>query len=151
MKSNNIVAIIVLLLIVGGSAFFAGTKYQQKKTVSQFSQRTGLNGTSGRGIGNTAGQANRGGNAFRQTIGEIISADDKSITVKLADGSSKIILLSDTTVINQATAATKTDLKVGTKVAVMGDQNTDGSVTGRNIEINPRSITVTPTITPTTK
>lgn len=147
MKSNNIIAIIVLLVVVGIGAFFGGTKYQQRKTVSQFSQRTGQN-MMGR-IGNTAGQANRGGNGFRQTIGEIISVDDKSITVKLTDGSSKIVLLADTTTIGQFTPATKTDLKVGIKVAVMGDQNTDGSVTGRNIQINPNIPSISPTVTPT--
>lgn len=154
MKPNQIISIVVLVIVASVASFFVGTKYQQRKNISQFNQRTGLNtqGMMGRNTGNTTGQTNRGQAAgFRQTIGEIISADDKSVTVKLTDGSSKIVLLSDTITINQATAATKTDLKVGTKVAVMGDQNTDGSVTGRNIEINPRSITVTPTVTPPTK
>jgi hypothetical protein len=154
MKSNQIIATLVLLVVVGAAAFFGGVKFQQLRTVSQFGQRTGLNtqGMMGRNAGNATGQANRGQAAgFRQTTGEIISIDDKSMTVKLTDGSSKIVLFSDTTTVNQATAATKTDLKVGTKVAVMGDQNTDGSVTGRNIEINPRSIIVTPTVTPTAK
>jgi len=144
MKTNQIISIIVLLILVGIGAFFGGTKYQQKKTVSQFSQRTGQN-MMGRNTGNITGQANRGGAVFRQTIGEIINADDKSITVKLTDDSSKIVLLSDTISVSQFTQATKTDLKIGTKVAVMGDQNTDGSITGRNIEINPIIPSVTPT------
>jgi len=144
MKTNQIISIVVLIVVASAASFFIGTKYQQRKTVSQFSQRIGQN-MMGRGDNNSS-QANRGGNAFRQTIGEIISADDKSITVKLVDGSSKIILFADTTTINQSTEAAKTDLKVGTKVAVMGDQNTDGSVIGRNIEINPRVVTITPPI-----
>jgi hypothetical protein len=147
MKTNQIIAIFVILLIIGVGAFFGGTKYQQRKNISQFSQQIGQN-MMGRGDNNT-GQNNRGGNGFRQTIGEIISADDKSITVKLTDGSSKIVLFSNSTVINQATVATKSDLKLGTKVAVMGDQNTDGSVTGRNIQINPNIPSISPTITPT--
>lgn len=148
MKPNQIIATLVLLIVVGVGAFFGGTKYQQSKTASQFSQRTGLNSAVGqgmaRGTGAGTGQANRQGNNFRQTIGDIINSDDKSITVKLADGSSKIVLLSDTTVINQSTSATKADLKTGTKVAVVGSQNTDGSITGQTININPRVPTVTP-------
>ena len=150
MKSNQIISIVILLVIFSGASFFAGTKYQQSKITSQFTQRTGANGFTGQGMmnrnsGNTTGQANRGQiTSFRQTIGEIISVDDKSITVKLTDGSSKIILFSDSTVVNQTSTATKTDLKVGTKVAVMGDTNTDGSITSKTIDINP-IVPITPT------
>jgi len=152
MKLNQIITTLVLLVVVGVGAFFGGTKYQQKKVTSQFTQRTGANSAIGQGMnrsagntGNTTGQANRGQTAgFRQTVGEIINADDKSITVKLTDGSSKIILFSDSTVVNQTSTATKTDLKVGTKVAVMGDTNTDGSITSKTIDINP-AVPATPT------
>ena len=155
MKPNQIISITVLVLLVSFTSFFAGTKYQQKKTISNFSQqvsnREGQN--IGRGNGQGMGRENNVDTTktrgqmpgFRQTIGEIISADDKSITVKLTDGSSKIILISDSTTVNQSSPAAKSDLKVGIKVAVMGDSNTDGSVTSRNIEINPHITTVTPT------
>ena len=153
MKANNIIVIVVLLAIVGAGAFWGGTKYQQKKITSQFSQRVGLNDASGQGMGrgiNNDIAKNRGQTpGFRQTIGEIISVDDKSMTVKLVDGSSKIVLFSDSTVVNQSVEASKNDLKIGIKVAVMGDQNTDGSVTSKNIEINPHVATISPTVTPT--
>ena len=153
MKINQIISILVLLIIVGAGAFWGGTKYQQKKITSQFSQRAGLNDTFGQGMGrgiNNDIAKNRGQTpGFRQTIGEIISVDDKSMTVKLVDGSSKIVLFSDSTVVNQSVEASKNDLKIGIKVAVMGDQNTDGSVTSKNIEINPHVATISPTVTPT--
>lgn len=139
MKLNQIISTLVLLIVVGVGAFFGGTKYQQSKINSQFTQRTGDIGQ-GMGRNNTVDTTvkNRGQvTGFRQTVGEIISADDKSVTVKLTDGSSKIILLSDSTVVNQTATASKTDLKVGTKVAVMGDTNTDGSITSKTIDINP--------------
>jgi hypothetical protein len=67
--------------------------------------------------------------------------DDSSITVKTTDGSSKIVLLSDSTTINQSVAAAKTDLAVGTQVKVDGATDTNtGSVTGDRIEINPTMI-----------
>ncbi|NCB26825.1 MAG: hypothetical protein EOM62_15350 [Bacteroidia bacterium] len=68
------------------------------------------------------------------------------MTVKLADGSSRIVLFSDSTTVNQSVAASKNDLKVGLNVAVRGDQNSDGSVTSTNIEINPHVATITPTV-----
>jgi hypothetical protein len=137
----------IISLIIG---LTLGIFYQKSKTPSfssngqfQMVNRTG-NNTAG-ATGN--GQRARGQTGFRQTIGEILSADDKSITIKMSDGSSKIVLISDTTTINQTATATKIDLKVGATVAVMGDQNTDGSITGKTIDLNPR----VPSITPATK
>lgn len=119
---------ILLLTIIGSSAFFSGMKYQQSKQKTAFAQVRGFAGV------RDGSQTGRSG--FRPVNGEIIGTDSNSITVKLTDGSSKIVVLSDKTVINQATAATKDDLKVGTKVAVFGQENSDGSVTAQNIELN---------------
>jgi hypothetical protein len=154
MKSNQIIAVIVLLLVVAIGSFFGGTKYQQNKTFSNFRQQMVGGNNLPQGMGRNAQNIdltkNRGQIAsFRQTIGEIISIDDKTITVKLADGGSKIVLISETTKINQSVAATKTDLVVGTKIMVNGETNTDGSITSRNIEINPAVVTLT--ATPTVK
>ena len=152
---------VVLLIVVAIASFFGGTRYQQRKSISGFNRQDAAFEGRGQGMGQGMGQGtnrgmgqgaadttkNRGQTpGFRQTVGEIISADDKSVTVKLADGSSKIILISESTTINQSTAAAKTDLKVGTKVAVNGDTNTDGSVTSKNIEINPHIATITPAV-----
>jgi hypothetical protein len=117
---------IILAVIVGAGGFFAGMKYQQSKS-PRFSNF--------QGAGN--GQFQQRTQGFRLVNGEIISADDKSITVKLQDGSSKIILLSDTATISKSADATKADLKVGEKVAAFGTENSDGSVTAQNIQLNP--------------
>ncbi|MEM3112690.1 MAG: DUF5666 domain-containing protein [Candidatus Anstonellales archaeon] len=127
MKNGKMIATIaVLILLVGGGSFFAGMKYQQPKRPQ------------GR-FGNFQGQAGQFGQrqGFRPVNGEIISVDDKSITVKLADNSSKIVLLTDTTTINKTSPGSKEDLKVGEKVAAFGTENSDGSVTAQNIQINP--------------
>ena len=128
---NSIIITIIVALVVGGGAFFGGMKYQQSKQPSFMRQ----GGAGTQGI--RTGANNRIGAGFRPVNGEIISADDKSITVKLQDGSSKIILFSDKTEINKAAEATKDDLKTGEKVAVFGQENSDGSVTAQNIQINP--------------
>jgi hypothetical protein len=126
---KNIIITIVVAIVVGAGAFFGGMKYQQGKTASQFRQFAG-----GR-----LGQGTRGGNAqgFRPVNGDIISADNNSITVKMSDGSSKIVILTDNTAISQSSSAGKLDLKVGEKVAVFGTANSDGSVTAQNVQINP--------------
>ena len=139
---NNYVMTGILVLVFAGVGFFGGMKYQQSKSTSltsQFGNRQGMmrngqfcNATTG--TTKTTG-ANRGG--FKPVAGEIISADDKSITVKLQDDSSKIVLINDKTQINKAQTVTKSELKVGEKVSVFGSENTDGSVTAQNVQLNP--------------
>ncbi len=138
-KTDQKTIIFVLLLVIfSGISFFAGTKYQQSK-VPNFANRDFRQqmGAGPNGFGNGNGAANRQRFGGGQIMGEILSQDDKSITVKLADGSSKIILFSSNTSINKASEATQTDLKVGEKVAVFGTTNSDGSVTAQNIQLNP--------------
>lgn len=129
MKNNNLIITILIVIIVAGGSFFAGMKYQQSKQ-PQFNRQA--NG--GQGIMRN-GQGNRQG--FRPVSGDIISSDNKSITVKLADGSTKIVLINDQTIINKADTATIGDLTTGQKVAVFGTDNADGSVTAQNIQLNP--------------
>lgn len=74
---------------------------------------------------------------FRPVNGEIIEVNDKDITVKLSDNSSKIVHLSDSTILNKSSEGVKSDLKVGEKIAAFGTENSDGSVTAQNIQINP--------------
>lgn len=136
---NKNIIMVFLVIVVGGGAFFGGMKYQQSKQPA-FLRQFGGNGQR-IGLG-TGGNANRGG--FRPVNGEILSNDGTSITVKLSDGSSKIVILSETTSINKADVASKTDLKVGEKVAVFGSDNSDGSVTAQNIQINPISRDISP-------
>lgn len=129
---NNYVLIAVVAIVMGVAAFFGGMKYQESKTGNSNFARQFQNGTGSR-TGGQSGQGRFGG----ATVGEIINSDTKSITVKMNDGSSKIVLLSDKTQINKAAAGTVSDLTTGTRVAVFGAVNSDGSVTAQNIQINP--------------
>lgn len=68
--------------------------------------------------------------------GEIISIDDKSVTIKLSDSSTKIILFSNSTIYLSSKDVSKDELKSGTKISVFGKTNTDGSVTADKIQLN---------------
>lgn len=123
----------IVLVAVGAVAFFGGVKYQGSKT-SQFPGFAG--GPEGQGWrGQRSGS---GRQAFAPVAGEIISQDADSITVKLQDGSSKIVLLSGSTTINKTDKASKLDLRKGEKVRVIGTENSDNSVTAQNIQLNPQ-------------
>lgn len=82
----------------------------------------------------------------RQVVGEVINKDETSFTVKLPDGSSKIVLFSGKTSFNKTQEGSMSDLKEGEKVGVFGTENTDGSVTAQNIQLNfvQRNIPITP-------
>lgn len=86
------------------------------------------------GVSNMRGGA--GAPGFRPIVGQILSQDSTSITVKLPDGSSKIVMFSDTTPINKTALGSKTDLTTGTGVRIIGTTNSDGSVTAQDIQLN---------------
>ena len=128
MKTSIAVTIAVLTLIVGFAGGYFFRNYMLARTRQNFGgqfQRT-----------DNAPQGNRLGN--RPVTGEIISQDDKSITVKMTDGSTKIVILADSTTYSKTDTGSKDDLKVGVQVGVFGTDNSDGSVTAQNIQLNPQ-------------
>lgn len=67
--------------------------------------------------------------------GEIIDKDETSITVKLPDGSSKILLISTNTSISKVSQGSRDDFKKGELVLALGSENSDGSVTAQEIQL----------------
>lgn len=140
MKNN--IKIIAVAILFSAAGFFGGVKYQESKP-AKFSAQLG----SGQIVRNgQRGQTGSGSNIMRGGLrpvnGEIISADEKSITVKLQDGSSKIIILSGKTQISTAQTVDRSSLKTGETVSVFGTENNDGSVTAQNIQLNPRQMII---------
>lgn len=121
---KNIIVIAIIIAFAGGG-FFAGMKYQQGKQP--------FRGMRQLGDLPAGAQQRMGAGTVR---GEIISQDDKSITVKLPDGSSKIVLISENTEINKATEAVPDDLTVGEEVMVFGSTNSNGSASATQIQLN---------------
>lgn len=128
MKNNIIIFVIIALLIGGVAGFVGGIIYQKNQKITPTALQ-GRNGQFFQRIGGT--------NGARPIDGKIISADDKSITVKLNDGSTKIVLISSSTAINKADKASVSDLKEGETIAAFGTTNSDGSMTATNIQLNP--------------
>lgn len=133
MKNNVAIFVIIALLIGGGAGFFGGMQYQKSQRAAGFGQfaNSGFSARGGSASGRGVGARGNG------ATGTILSADANSITVKLADGSSKIVLLTGSTSINKATQGSVSDLAVGTTVAAFGTTNSDGSITATNVQINP--------------
>lgn len=140
MKTQQIVIVVLVAVVTAAGGFYGGMQYQK-------SQRPSLSGGQFFTRGNFQG---RQGNfqGARPVTGEIIGQDDKSITVKMQDGSSKIVILSAQTVINKAATGTKSDLKTGERIAAFGTENSDGSVTAQTVQLNPMIRTIQPSGTP---
>ena len=134
MKNQAIIIAIFVAVVAGGAGFFIGTQYQKSQTSNfgnaQFSESNGQ--------ARQGGQFRRLGQNGGALVGQITNQDDKSITVKLMDGSSKIVILSGSTSINKQATGSKDDLKTGIRIAVFGKTNSDGSVTAQNIQLNPQ-------------
>jgi hypothetical protein len=140
---------IAIIIVVGAGAFYGGMKYGQSKSPAtaraaggEFAnlspeERQARMQQFGAGTGGQRGTQAGGG----FTAGEILSKDDKSVTIKLPDGGSKIIFFSDTTQIIKSSAGSSEDLKTGENITVNGKANQDGSVTAQSIQLRPNVVT----------
>lgn len=137
---KNMVLMFVIVIVTAGVGFYGGIMFQKSKT-SKPIQNCFVTGDFGHGARSQLPVPGAGGRMaggkLRPIVGEILSKDDKSITVKLRDGSSRIIMLSSTTNINRAEKVDPSALIEGETVRVFGTINPDGSVTAQDIQLNP--------------
>ena len=154
-----ITTIIAVTVIVGGGAFYGGMKYTESKSsqggfsqadfqnLSPEERRQRFQGL-GANVGDAFGGDHEGGGGFRggrfgsgtdgsrPLTGEVISQSDDSLTIKLSDGSTKIIFISDSTQITKSIDGTIDDLAEGEQIFVNGDENPDGSYTAKTIQLS---------------
>ncbi len=130
--SNVLGIVIAIALVFAGGMFYAGMKYGESKSPS--TPNFALPGRGGaysrRGGGTTAA-----GGSF--ATGNVISRDSQSITVKMPDGSSKIVYFSGSTQVGKFDNGSASDLQTGQQVMVNGTSNPDGSIAAQSIEIRP--------------
>lgn len=146
MDKKCIIITILVVATVGAGMFFTGLQYGKSKSMSkglsrngenQFEQGQGRNRQSGAPESGQRmrGGANNGSGDF--LVGEIISKDDRNITVKMEDGGSKIIYFSDSTTIGKTSQGSTSDLIIGQQVMINGKSSSDGSLAAQNIQLRP--------------
>ena len=145
-KTMVISALLVLLALGGG--FFAGMTYQKGKAVVRNGFYAMTQGNQGGMMRGRFGQG-QGGQNFRPVRGEVLSLSQNTMTVKLPNGNSEIVVFGQSTQFVKSEAASVSDVKTGDTVMVVGTQNSDGSVTAQNVEVNPPAIGMSGTPAPT--
>ena len=140
----KIVGVIVLVVIVGGGAFYGGVAYAQMSrgglgggNFGNFSTEDRARFTANGSPGGMRGQAGMNGGF---TAGEVISKDETSITIKMQDGNTKIVLVGSSAQILKSSAGSTDDLSVGAQVNITGSANSDGSLTAQSIQIRPEGV-----------
>jgi len=94
---------VIAVIIALATGFLGGIQYQKSQVRSsgyKNRQVAGSQNQNGGGPNRQNGQFQGRGNSGR-IMGEILSIDDSSVTVKLTDGSSKIAIINDKTVYNK--------------------------------------------------
>ena len=127
MKKEHLALYVVITLVLMAGSYFVGTKH----AASSQQMRGGFAG----GMMGGAGNRLRMGGGF--VTGEVTAKDENTVTVKMRDGSSRIVLYSGTTQVMKSTSGAMDDVAVGSQVMVQGASNSDGSVTAQSIQIRP--------------
>ena len=129
-KNTMMIVAVVLIVVAAAGGFFGGMMYQKNQAST----------LAGAGRGNYAarfGQSGQHAASLRPVRGQVLSMDNNSLTVKLSNGSTEIVVLSSSTAFMQSTTAALGDVKTGDTVNVVGTANSDGSVTAQQVQINP--------------
>jgi len=145
-EKNNLMTTIIIVVLAAGVAFYSGMQMGKKQcsTINtangQPMQQNGPNAgdqkTDATGTNQAAGKTGgMKGGGMQPVSGQITSKDSTSITVKMTDGSSKIVILSTQTKVMKTTDSSVSALTTGEQVLVSGSTNSDGSVTAQNISI----------------
>lgn len=150
MNKRVVAYIAVTGIVAAGAGFWGGTAYQKSRISRIKGMTNGLPFMQGEQGNRTFGQfrmvgtAGRGAQNAGVVMGEIISKDEKSLTVKLPDGGSKIVFFSSSTEVGKTATTTPEFLSTGQSIVASGSANSDGSINAQNIQVRPRVDIISP-------
>lgn len=130
--TKKIIPAVIIMLVVAGGAFLGGMKYAEAHPSKADRQGRAAQFQGGNSGGRRGGFGAGGGGFSR---GEILKKDEASITLKIPDGSTKIVFYGSATKIGKTVDGQATDLETGKTVLVTGSAGQDGSITAEMIQI----------------
>lgn len=132
-KKIIVLSVIGVLVLIG--VFSGGMLLGKNKSSSFNNNGFGMQNRDSEFNGMVRGKNQMGNGGLMG--GEIISKDDKSITIKSIGGASRIIFFDSNTTVSKMTTGTITDLVTGSQISITGTTNSDGSITAKTIQIRP--------------
>ncbi|NTV31463.1 hypothetical protein HGA91_05815 [candidate division WWE3 bacterium] len=140
-KNNTLIIGIIICLVLCGGSFYGGMIYGEHKTSSNIPTRNGFGANSGQPRAFPSGGMQRGngfpgGSGGGFINGTVTTTSDGTMTVKTADGSSKIVFTNDKTEVSSSVKAQIGDIKTDASVMVRGTTNSDGSITAQSIQLS---------------
>ncbi|MFA6535827.1 MAG: hypothetical protein WC250_00220 [Candidatus Paceibacterota bacterium] len=133
--NKKIASGVVGALVLGGIIFYGGVAYGKTLTPARGQFDNGQMSAGANNFRGVNGLGNRGGGS---AFGEVITKDSASLSIKLQDGSTKLILLGTSTPVSKTSAGSLSDILVGVDVGVGGTTNTDGSISAKSIQLLPQ-------------
>lgn len=139
MDKKVTIAVMVTAIIFGALGFGGGVLTTRATGAAGAGRFTGQGIAGGAtrdfvGPDGAAGRGQRmGGGGV--AVGKITEKDDKSFTVKMPDGSSKVVYYSSTTTFDTVSEGSASDLSVDTTVTAMGTATDSGDITAQRVTI----------------
>jgi hypothetical protein len=118
---------IIIIVIIGAAGFIGGMYYGLSQGAPKGQQASPSQG---------AQRFSRGANGG-MVSGQVVSFDDKSITVQSRSGGSEVVFYSSSTPVEKFISGSVKDLSDSAEITVIGSQNSDGSITAQSIQIRP--------------
>jgi hypothetical protein len=126
-KLGMLIVAAVVALAVGGMAGFAiGFKVEQNRIKSASKDKRDV-----------AAARNQGGKGKAQPSGEVTQASPTSITIRTANGKSRVINISASTVIEKVSQGAPADIATGAKVIVEGKSTSGGDFDATEVVVLP--------------
>lgn len=134
-KKFNLTSLVSVVVLFSAVFFYLGTSYQKTKMPVPGTNREAMREAMGRGDfinpENLANRGIRGG----QIVGEIIKINENSFTIKLNDGGSNTVYITEETSIGQMEKIEKNKLKEGQEVSVFGNSQENQGIIAESIQI----------------
>ncbi len=134
MNKKQMWVTIAVVIIAAAGGYFVGAAHGASASMGTKGAYAAGNG------GRTRGAAGMGANGGF-TTGQILSMDDKSLTIQMRNGNSQVVFYSPSVTVAKTVSGSIKDIVVGAQVMIAGTANTDGSLTAQSVQIRPADMT----------